>query len=436
MDENKKTLREQIEEIKQRKKESMHYASKGIDEYMNYLNSSEGDFLRNNYIIVLNEIKESAAAKNLKSVNLIGLIAYYKPIQSSKQIEVIERRLMESLFIEELAVTNVLDIPREKQNKCIKELLTICDSVLDEQEKEEKELMPSLTSVLPQNHVMANGKTINVLAKISNPCEFGVDVGTKKAPIVTRMALLYDDDNVNITSSKPFTSYDRIVFDSVISLFEGGNTSITPEMVYREMVHDTNTTCIAPQTIQEVRQALDKMSLMRVEIDGSEECKKRGFPEVQWVHEGYLLPLNKDIFKINGIPTKVYTILEEPCLYTYSKLFKQVITVKPEILDIYKVDKDGNLLTSRVSNTSNRILIKSYLIREIEKIKKNYRNPSILFETLHKEAMGDSEPSRVEKKRIRDYVFMCLTSWKATGYIEDYEILKKGNSINRVKIIV
>ena len=436
MEENRKTLKEQIEEIKQRKKESMHYASKGVDKYMEYLNSSEGDFLRNNYIIVLNEIKESVAANNLKSVNLIGLIAYYKPIQYSKQIEVIEKRLMDSLFIEELAVTNVLDIPREKQNKFIKELLTICNSVLDKREKEENELMPSLTSVLPQNHVMANGKTINVLSKISESCEFGVDAGTKKAPLITRMALLYDDDNVSITSSKPFTSYDRIVFDSVISLFEGGNTNITPEMVYREMVHDTNTTYITPQAIQEVRQALDKMSLMRVEIDGSEECQKRGLPEVQWIHEGYLLPLNKDIFKINGIPTKVYKLLEEPCLYTYSKLFKQVITVKPEVLDIYKVDKEGNLLTNKVSNSSNRIVIKSYLIREIEKIKKKYRNPSILFETLYGEVIDDINPGCTVKTRTRNYVEQCLKSWKATGYISGYEMIKTGKTISSVKIIV
>ena len=291
--------------------------------------------------------------------------------------------------------------------------------------------LPQLASIIPQKHLIPNNKLANSLTKdIIDIGLVELDMGRKKGDIITRCILSYSGDNVKLTSRQSFTEYDRQVSDAVTSLYEYGDEShiITAATVYRTMVHATETETPSPQQIEAVTRSLDKMRFVRVQIDCTEELKRRNieFNGTQITGgkiDTYLLALDKMEVIAGGQKVVAYKVIKTPILYEYSRLTGQVITVPANLLDIR--DKSG----ARIANTERRIAIKGYLMRRISIMKgQNGTKQSrhIIFESLYSDIGETHELSRRDQQLIRDYAGLVLDNWKREHFIKDYRELTKG----------
>lgn len=303
-----------------------------------------------------------------------------------------------------------------------------------------RDVLPQLSSIIPQKHVIPNNKLANSLTKeILNAGEFNLKVGGKgSTEIKTRCILSYEGENIKLSSRQPFTEYDRQVADAVTSLYEYGDEShiITAATVYRAMVNATETETPSPQQIGAVTRSLDKMRFVRVQIDCSEELTRRklslnGAQVTGGKIDTYLLALDAIEVTAGGQKVKAYKMIKAPILYDYSRLTGQVITVPAALLDVR--DKTG----AKVSNTERRIAIKGYLMRRISVMKGkngNKTSRNILYESVFDEIGENNELSRKDQQTIRDYIGQVLEYWKREKFIKGYEELTQGRKKTGVAI--
>ena len=259
--------------------------------------------------------------------------------------------------------------------------------------------LPRLQSLIPQKHLIPNNKLANSLTQdIIDAGIIEIDVsGKREKELITRCILNYEGDNVKLSSRQPFTEYDRNVADAVTSLYEYGDSShvITAAQVFRAMVHATATETPSPQQIGAVTRSLDKMRFVRVQIDCSEELKRRkinlnGAQITNGKIDTYLLSLKKLEVLAGGQKVIAYKIIDTPILYDYSRLTGQVLTVPATLLDIR--DKNG----IKVANTERRIAIKGYLMRRISIMKgktSNKQSHHIIYDTIFSEVCEESVSS-------------------------------------------
>lgn len=306
--------------------------------------------------------------------------------------------------------------------------------------EEVREALPQLASKIPQKHVMPNNKLANSLTKdIIDAGTIELDVGRKKGEITTRCILSYEGDNVKLTSRAPFTEYDRQVADAVTSLYEYGDKShvVTPATVYRAMVHATEAETPSPQQIGAVTRSLDKMRFVRVQIDCSEELKRRkielnGTQITGGRIDTYLLALERVEVEAGGKKIIAYKVMKTPILYDYSRLTGQVATVPAALLDIR--DETGG----KVANTERRIAIKGILMRRVSIMKGRSgvkQSRHILYDRLY-EDIGEKDLSRKDQQSIREYIDLVLDSWKRSDFIKDYRELTSGRKKIGVEIVV
>ena len=301
-------------------------------------------------------------------------------------------------------------------------------------------VLPQLTSIIPQKHLIPNNKLANSLTKdiIDAGAIDLVVSGRGKSEITTRCVLSYEGENVTLSSRQPFTEYDRQVADAVTSLYEYGDEShiVTAATVYRAMVHATETETPSPQQIGAVTRSLDKMRFVRVQIDCSEELTRRklslnGAQVTGGKIDTYLLALDKLEVTAGGQRVTAYKVIKTPILYDYSRLTGQVLTVPAALLDIR--DKSG----AKVANTEKRIAIKGYLMRRISVMKGktgNRQSNHILYESSYDEVSDGKELSRKDQQSIRDYIGLVMDSWKREGFIKGYTELTSGRKKTGLEI--
>lgn len=294
-----------------------------------------------------------------------------------------------------------------------------------------KKVLPNLQSVIPEKHLIPNNKLANSLTKdIIDAGDVDLIVsGQGKNEIKTRCVLIYEGEKVKLSSRQPFTEYDRNVADAVTSLYEYGDKShiITPAMVYRAMVHATETETPSQQQIASVTRSLDKMRFVRVQVDCSEELISRkmslnGAQITGGKIDTYLLALDKVEVIAGGKKATAYKIIKPPILYDYARITGQVITVPASLLDVR--DRSGG----KIANTESRIAIKGYLMRRVSVMKGktgNRQSKSILYDSIYS-ILDNKDISRAEEKRIRDYALEVLEYWKQGGFIKGYTETTKG----------
>lgn len=301
---------------------------------------------------------------------------------------------------------------------------------------------PQLNSVIPQKHVIANHAIVNSLSDVLDAGKrkaLPVALKGKEGEVNTYCMATYEGDNVTISSRQTFDEYDRNVSDAVTSLYLYGDPShiITPAMVYRTMIHATDTETPSAHQIEAVTRSLDKLRFVRVVIDCSEELTYRnlslnGAQVTNGKIDTYLQAMEMLEVTAGDQTVKAYRVLKTPILYEYSHMIGQVLTVPANLLDIREKRKDGAV--TRAANTEQRIAIKGYLLRRIEVMKgKTKQHRSILYKTLLA-GICEEDASGKRRHEIRQYVKTCLDYWKEVGYIAGYAEYKEGREIAGVKI--
>jgi hypothetical protein len=291
-----------------------------------------------------------------------------------------------------------------------------------------------LKSVLPKIHVKPNNKLANKITKdFGDTKEIELIVSNKKAKkeVTTKVMLNYENKNVQLISRVKFTAYDREVYDGVTTLYEAGNNIVTPIMVYRAMNGLTETEYVKPEALTKIKESIDKSRFIKTVIDYSDEAKLYNQEIDKTAYEGYLLACNKIMVEAGGTKQEAYKLLDKPILYEYSQISGQIISVPINLLST----KDT------VYSTDDVIIIRGYLLRQIEWMKheQSNRSDNITYQGVYEELEIDKidfEVKAYKEKtfKIRSHVKAILKSWKAQGYIKDYEEYKDGRLIKGIKI--
>lgn len=337
--------------------------------------------------------------------------------------------------------------------------------------------LPRLQSVLPAKHTMPNNYLANELqhggiidAGLLNLPVLGDSKKARKGgELITTSVIATYQPGEGVTIKGNYTEYDRQVQDAVCSLWQYGDIGhiFTPAMIYRAM---TNNAAVqpSPQQIGAVTRSIEKQRRIHVQVDASAEFEKRGIADengrpIHFKVGEFLLVLKDLEVTAGGKTVKGYYIKEAPLLLTYSRLTKQLLTVKSELLDIRRIDSKRRICES-IANTESRIAIKGYLLRRIEVLKydtkrakdnfRKYQNrrskdrslpekeasefmqqsTRILFDTVFEET-GQESTSRETQRRNREFAMQCLDYWKATGHIKGYSIVKgERNAIRGVDL--
>lgn len=320
-------------------------------------------------------------------------------------------------------------------------------------------MLTHLQSVIVDRHVIPNNKLTNHIAGHVDDVgmfKLPVSAATKRAmPMKVICSLAYEDENLKISGRRPFTEYDRNVYNALVSLYVYGDQShiVTPQTVYRAMVGMAATENPGKQQIEAVTESLDKMRFTRTVINCTDEIKRRkSIPGRKYAGMGmidtYLLDATVVHVEAGGKTVRAYRINSAPVLYGYSRLLNEVLTVPSSLLDIRATSEDGEITGERVNNTESRIQIKGYLLRRIEGMKGSnslksrtialdgYDKDDIHHKGLYEIAGLTAGASRKAQKTVRDYAEQVLGYWKANGYISGHSFLTARRTITGIQIDV
>lgn len=289
----------------------------------------------------------------------------------------------------------------------------------------------SIKAVRPKNYTMQIDAISNQLVSLGSQTK--LMVGRKGSRPVNTTVTLDLPSHMKIEGGATLTSYDKSVLNGVTSLLECGNTMFTIPMLYHAMTGRKNPT-VDEALYDELTSKLERMRRMMLTIDLTEENEARyvtakdgGMLAVTDVTlEGYLLPLNKIRGLINGKPAELYQLIQPPPLYSYSKMRRQLASVKI------------SLLGAPVNNNATTIPLRTYLLQRIE-LMRNRKNSItsnvILYEAVYQE-LGAQEADKTRKKRIRNYAAAFLDFFVEQGYIGGYSEFKKGRNIAGINIML
>lgn len=331
-----------------------------------------------------------------------------------------------------------------------------------------QEITERLTAlaVVPKFHVAPTHKLVNSLTQQTRDLDPKQDIisivvdvakrGAKKS-VLTTCLLSYEGENLKITGRKQFLEYDRAVYNAVVSLYLAGNTIITCNMIWRTMNGKTEQEQATPAQQAEVEESLEKLRFMRAQIDCSAEFEMRHISlEGDRINGGgyddTLLHLKVRWLKTaKGQSYRAYEILATPILYEYSAAAgKQLQTQDIKTLDVKKLDRKGKPTTHSLEYTTQRVVIKSYLLRRIKGMKgdnnldskcialRDYRKDGTAHDGLytiagHPELSQPAPDNMTEAEKtkrkntaryIREDAELMLKYWKTTGYIKGYTIYK------------
>jgi hypothetical protein len=330
-----------------------------------------------------------------------------------------------------------LSLAQLKENlafqKSLKEYMTKNPPI----QPEIQDTIKTLKSILPKIHVKPNNKLANKITKeLVDSREIELIVSNKKSKkeVATKVIFDYENKNVQMSSRFKFTPYDREVYDGVITLYEAGNNTVTPIMVYRAMNGLTDTEYVKPEALTKIKESLDKSSRIRTIIDFTDEAKLYNKNIEKTIYEGYLLASEKVTVKISGNEQEAYKLLRSPILYEYAQISRQIISVPINLLNT----KDT------VYSTDEVIVIRGYLLRQIEWMKSDNseRNTSIAYQGIYEEldieqvnsSSEDYQAYKDKTLKIRNHVKAILKSWQAQDYLKKFEEYKDGRQIKGIRI--
>ncbi len=207
-----------------------------------------------------------------------------------------------------------------------------------------------------------------------------------------------------------------IVHNAIVSHYNINNNYITADIIYRTIIGDTsNSKKATEKTTKLIKDAIIKLSFIRVEINLENECAAHNIAFETYDYNRALLEV--DIHKIttkNGKEVEAYHILREPFLYWYANQVSQVSTLPIEVL------------ATKGRFTVEKAIITDRLIGQIEymKSKTGNRNNKILFDTLFtnlasiEDIINNRHLSRL-KADIEKMYFNTLSVYLINSYIID-----------------
>ena len=230
-----------------------------------------------------------------------------------------------------------------------------------------------------------------------------------------------------LTGSKdktPLKPFDREILYVAISAREQGINCLSFQMILNALTGGVKDKDLSKR-LEAIKAAVKRLMTV-ITIDLAPLLN--AFPKYRKRHVGsaeltaQILPCKMLDVEINGRRTFAVELLGESPLMTVAKLKQQLITYDLEPLAV-----------PNQNNTEQVIVIKNYLLRRINLIKRGL-NSTMLFDTIYREC-GLADASDSIKRNARKEILDTLNHFKAVGVIKDFKIERQGNTFRAIKII-
>lgn len=284
-----------------------------------------------------------------------------------------------------------------------------------------------LNSILPENYIIPNNKLSNKMVKEAlehKNLELIVS-NKKRKDVITKVSLNYDDENIKIyDKERRFTPEDRTVYNSICTLYEAGNTAFTPDQVYRTANGLDDSQYVSLQARERIIRSIDNTRRIYACIDYTEEAKAYRKEIENCNMDDYILSARKITLQTGGHKVQGYKLNAKPLLYEYAQVTGQVLTVPIKLLNTKDV----------INSTPEVIIIREYLIRRIEVMKRNKnKSNNIKFISIFEE-IEESTPTKKKAQKVRNIVKILLGVFKEKKYIKDFKFYKEGRAFKGVSI--
>lgn len=315
--------------------------------------------------------------------------------------------------------------------------------------EEEPEEEPAPTTVYPKEFTMSLANAVTSLATVDAPITRNV-LQAAKFPVGNDVnvyvSLGFDTETAKengITIPSRITDFDLEVLNAIISLLKAGNSLFWPEQIASVLKGKKAVETTTHETeMNRIIAAVERLRFTSVLIDATEQfANQRYKADPERIEEQQGIPhvvYNDNILHLRGaravnlqngksVIAWEYAGNKMPVLYEYSQKLKQITNV------------DLRLLDTGVRTDETITVAKTYMLREIMKMKRGSRNNNkMLFSTIFK-ACGIEKPEDGSqkarntnfnrKKRFKTYISTMCDSWKAQGFITGYVILEDGIKI-------
>ena len=249
------------------------------------------------------------------------------------------------------------------------------------------------------------------------------------------------DSGVSVSGMEHITALDRLVNDNIASLYmENDSHTFTVAEIWRAVVADAKKATPSPQQLEDIEASIEKQRRTTIYINFREHGELNHLDNSKsLIIDGSLLEARRARATKGGKRVTAYQFLKLPILHEYAAAVGQIATIPADIKDIRAIDqKTGELLdTPGISNTTNNVLIKEFLLRRIEAMRgnNNFKPSPIKLQSIY-EYIGKPEPNRTESGRIRKDIDSILACWVKKKYIKSYKFLKDGAKIAKIAVFL
>ncbi|MEN4441312.1 hypothetical protein [Staphylococcus hominis] len=267
------------------------------------------------------------------------------------------------------------------------------------------------TNTKLENHLTLTSK---VAKKTLEPAfiggmELDVEVGSNTS-VGLSLSLTNVDENIKKIISG-FSYFDRMVHDVVATFYESGNRNFTPKNVIRHLKEENENYNPSPKLVKDVKNSIERMGLMKVSIDFSEQknwktIKELGLKRLKL--KNYMLPLKElEIEKINNNEAEThYAFMDQPPLLFYSKIIHHVETIDREVITT----------PATMQQSRDTLEVTAYISERISNLRSGNKKiqPKISWKTLFEKCKFEfTEPNYKENKH-KEYIANRLVK---DGYI-------------------
>lgn len=230
---------------------------------------------------------------------------------------------------------------------------------------------------------------------------------------------------IQVENGQVLSSYDKAILNGISSLLLAGVKYFTIPMLYHAMTAVENPSMDAA-AIENLGKRLELMRRSFITIDYTDEAAAHfiQMPVEGLTIENYLLPMSRIEAVLNGRQVTAYHVLTTPPLHQYATLKRQLSLVRMD------------LLNAPLNNNATTIPLKNYILGRIEGMNNPHNrlvSDKILFQSIFEE-LGEPEPTKLRRKRIRDYTETFLNYLTQEQYIDGYEMTRNGRTIDGVVI--
>lgn len=223
------------------------------------------------------------------------------------------------------------------------------------------------------------------------------------------------------TDKTPLNQFDRAVLAACISEWAAQNRYTTPSIIYRHLTGKVGSDAEPqPDLRSAILKSIDKLMCTQIKIDMTDTCEKLGY------NEGKPLKITSTILPctyveglmLNGKPTTIIKILDDPPLFNVTFLKKQLLHYDETLLDVPKQ-----------RNSTDVIAIKNYVMQRTEEIIAHNLSPTITFDDVFEKCRIEASHNE-QKRRVRKVIIELMEQLKSKGEILSFKLNKVHNKFS------